>query len=279
MKIIRKIKEMQSHSEHLRLEGKKIGFVPTMGYLHRGHLSLVNAVRPLCDVVVMSIFVNPIQFAPDEDFNSYPRDFKRDKKLAEQSGVDVIFYPSDDEIYKENHLTTVKVKKVTEIMCGESRPTHFEGVTTVVIKLLNIVKPHIAVFGQKDAQQAVVIKKMIEDLNFDIKIIISPLIREKDGLAVSSRNSYLSSDERKDAVVLYKSLMFAKKEIKNGEKSARIIVDKMKGLILKKKSVKLEYIYITDPNTLDKVDPIDRKVLIAIAAYVGKTRLIDNIIV
>ncbi|NVM04874.1 MAG: pantoate--beta-alanine ligase, partial [Candidatus Helarchaeota archaeon] len=215
MKIIRKIKEMQSFSEHLKLEGKKIGLVPTMGYLHQGHLSLVEAVRPLCDVVVMSIFVNPTQFAPNEDFARYPKDFKRDKKLAEQSGVDVIFYPSYNEMYKKNYLTAVKVKQITEIMCGKSRPTHFEGVTTVVAKLFNIVKPHIAVFGQKDAQQAVVIKKMIEDLNFDIKIIISPLIRENDGLAVSSRNSYLSACGRKDALVLYKSLMFAKKEIKN----------------------------------------------------------------
>ena len=279
MKIIRKIKEMQSFSEHLKLEGKKIGLVPTMGYLHQGHLSLVEAVRPLCDVVVMSIFVNPTQFAPNEDFARYPKDFKRDKKLAEQSGVDVIFYPSYNEMYKKNYLTAVKVKQITEIMCGKSRPTHFEGVTTVVAKLFNIVKPHIAVFGQKDAQQAVVIKKMIEDLNFDIKIIISPLIRENDGLAVSSRNSYLSAYGRKDVLVLYKSLMFAKKEIKNGEKSARNIIAKMKELIFQKKSVKLEYIYIADPKTLEKVDIIDRKVLIALAAYVEKTRLIDNIIV
>ena len=279
MKIIRKIKGMRSFSERLRLKGKKIGFVPTMGYLHQGHLSLVKSVRPLCDVVVMSIFVNPTQFAPDEDFTRYPRDFKRDKKLAEQSGVDVIFYPSSEEMYKKNYLTVVKVKRITEIMCGKSRPTHFEGVITVVAKLFNIVKPHIAVFGQKDAQQAVVIKKMIGDLNFDIKIIISPLIREKDGLAVSSRNSYLSDYERNDALVLYKSLIFSKKEIKNGENSARNIISKMEELIFQKKSVKLDYIYIADPKTLEKVDIIDRRVLIALAAYVGKTRLIDNIIV
>jgi pantoate--beta-alanine ligase len=279
MKVITKIKKMQSLSEKLRLERKKIGFVPTMGYLHNGHLSLVKRIKQLCDTVVMSIFVNPTQFGPNEDFKDYPRNFKRDKKLAQQSGVDIIFYPTIKEMYKNDFLTSVKVKKITEIMCGLSRPTHFEGVTTVVAKLFNIIKPHIAIFGQKDAQQSAVIKKMAKDLNFDIKIIISPIIREKDGLAISSRNTYLSRDERKDALVLYESLLYAKKLIRNGETSPKFIIKKMKELISPKKRVKLDYISITDPNTLENVKEIKEKVLIALAAYIGKTRLIDNIIV
>ena len=278
MKVITKIKKMQSLSEKLRLERKKIGFVPTMGYLHNGHLSLVKRIKPLCDTVVMSIFVNPTQFGPNEDFKDYPRNFKRDKKLAQQSGVDIIFYPTIKEMYKNDFLTSVKVKKITEIMCGLSRPTHFEGVTTVVAKLFNIIKPHIAIFGQKDAQQSAVIKKMAKDLNFDIKIIISPIIREKDGLAISSRNTYLSKDERKDALVLYESLIYAKNLIRNDETSPKFIIKKMKELISRKKRVKLDYISITNPDTLENVKEIKGKVLIALAAYIGKTRLIDNII-
>ncbi len=270
---------MQEFSGHLRSEGKIISIVPTMGYLHNGHLSLIRVVKPLSDIVIMTIFVNPTQFAPTEDFGKYPKDFEHDEKLAKETGVNVIFYPSTGEMFTEEHLTTVKVKKITEIMCGVSRPTHFEGVTTVVTKLFNIVKPHIAVFGQKDAQQAAVIKKMVEDLNFDIKIIISPIIREKDGLAMSSRNAYLTEDERKDAPVLYKSLLLAESEIKKGEKSAENIITRMKELILTKKSVKIDYIDIVDYNTLEEIDIIDREILIAAAAYVGKTRLIDNIIV
>ena len=270
---------MQEFSERLRSEGKRIGLVPTMGYLHAGHLSLVKTIKPLCDIVVMSIFINPAQFGPNEDFEEYPREFDRDEKLAEESGVDVIFYPSDDEMYKKDYLTTVRVKKITEIMCGISRPVHFEGVTTIVAKLLNIVKPHTAVFGQKDAQQSVVIKKMVEDLNFDIKIIVSPIIREKDGLAMSSRNTYLNEDERKDALVLYKSLKLAEKEIENGEKSAKEIIAKMKKLISEKESVKIDYISMVNYDSFEEVEIIDCKVLVAIAAFAGKTRLIDNIIV
>ena len=279
MKILKKIKDMQKFSDHLRSEGKIIGIVPTMGYLHDGHLSLIKTVKPLCDIVIMTIFVNPTQFAPSEDFGKYPRDFEHDEKLAKESGVDVIFYPSTEEMYIEEHLTTVKVKKITEIMCGVSRPAHFDGVTTIVTKLFNIVKPHIAVFGQKDAQQTGIIKKMVIDLNIDIKIIVSPIIREKDGLAMSSRNAYLAEYERKDALVLHKSLLLAESEIKKGEKSAERIIDGMKELILKKKRVKIDYIDIVDYNTFEEIDVIDREILIAVAAYVGKTRLIDNIIV
>ena len=199
IKVVKKINEMQFISDKLRAEGRSIGFVPTMGYLHKGHISLVETAKSHCDFIVMSIFVNPAQFGPDEDFMEYPRDFENDKKKAAENGVDLIFYPSAKEMYKEDFLTLVRVTQITETMCGISRPAHFEGVAAVVLKLFNIVKPHTAVFGQKDYQQSVVIRKMVEDLNVDVKIIVAPIIREDDGLAMSSRNKYLTPEERKEA--------------------------------------------------------------------------------
>ncbi|MBN1540846.1 pantoate--beta-alanine ligase, partial [candidate division KSB1 bacterium] len=209
MIVIRSIPEMTKWAETQRLAGKKIALVPTMGYLHAGHLSLVHAARRQADCVVMSIYVNPAQFGPNEDFDRYPRDFERDKKLAADAGTDIIFAPSDSEMYASPHLTSVQVERLTAVLCGASRPTHFRGVTTVVAMLFNIVKPHIAVFGQKDAQQALVIQRMVADLHYDIQLIVAPILRENDGLAMSSRNRYLTPDQRRSAVALHRSLQNA----------------------------------------------------------------------
>lgn len=279
IKVVKKINEMQFITDKLRTEGRSIGFVPTMGYLHEGHISLVEALKSHCDFIVISIFVNPTQFGPNEDFMEYPRDFENDKKRAAENGVDVIFYPSAKDMYKEDFLTSVRIKQITETMCGISRPTHFEGVATVVLKLFNIVKPHTAVFGQKDYQQSVVIRKMVEDLNVDVKIIVAPIIREDDGLAMSSRNKYLTPEERKEALVLYKSLILAKKEIERGETNSRAIIKKMEEIINEKKLVKIDYIKIADPDTLQDLETVEQRAVIAVAAFVGSTRLIDNVLI
>lgn len=279
MRVITSIIEMQQEADRLRESGKKIGFVPTMGYLHEGHLNLVREAKKNSDVIVMSIFVNPTQFAPNEDFEDYPRNFDRDRLLAEKEGCDIIFYPDAKEMYPDKYLTYVEVEKITRILCGASRPTHFRGVTTIVSKLFNIVKPHIAVFGQKDYQQAVVIKKMTSDLNFDIKIIIAPIVREQDGLAMSSRNTYLSPAEREQALVLYQSLKMAEAEILSGENNAEVIKQKIRQMINKKPDAVIDYVEIVDSETLESQTSIKSDVVIALAVKVGKTRLIDNIIV
>ncbi len=281
MRIITKVKEMQRVADELRREGKVIGVVPTMGYLHEGHLSLIRIAKEKSDVVITTIFVNPLQFAPHEDYDKYPRDFERDVKLAQSAGCDIIFYPSVEEMYPENFLTYVEVEKITKVLEGEFRPTHFRGVTTVVAKLFNITKPHIAVFGQKDAQQALIIKQMVRDLNFDIEIIVAPIVREADGLAMSSRNVYLSESERKDATVLYQSLKLAEKLVKEGERNPQNIVSQMEGLIKSKPTAKIDYIAIVDPNTLEKVEKLEEgeEYLVAIAVRIGSTRLIDNTLV
>jgi len=268
---------MQRLSSSLKEQGKKIGLVPTMGFLHEGHLSLVDMAKKSSDVVVVSIFVNPTQFGPDEDYNRYPRDLVRDKKLLRERGVDILFIPTVKDMYPNGYTTYVEVEKLSSVLCGRSRPTHFRGVTTVVAKLFNIVKPDIAVFGEKDAQQAIIIKRMVRDLNFPIKIIIGPTIREKDGLAVSSRNTYLSEDERKDAPILYQALLLAKNLIENGERDVNKIISSMKKLIQKKGSAKIEYISIVRKDTLEPIRWIQGEVLIALAVWFGKARLIDNI--
>ncbi|MCJ7508015.1 MAG: pantoate--beta-alanine ligase [candidate division Zixibacteria bacterium] len=268
---------MQQIALSLKRKGKKISFVPTMGYLHQGHLSLVRIAKKKSDVVVVSIFVNPTQFGPKEDFKRYPRNFARDKIFLQKEGCDYIFAPRMESIYPQGYSTFVEVDGLSSKLEGASRPGHFKGVTTIVAKLFNIVQPDIAVFGQKDAQQAVVIKKMVEDLNFKTKIIIAPTVREKDGLAQSSRNKYLSLKQRKSATVLYKSLALAKGLIKNGEKDARIIVNKMRRLINKEKDTKIDYIAITDTENLNSIEKIKGEVLISLAVKFGKTRLIDNI--
>ncbi len=281
MRVITKIKEMQRVADELRKEGKIIGVVPTMGYLHEGHLSLIRIAKEKSDIVITTIFVNPLQFAPNEDYDKYPRDFERDVKLAQSAGCDIIFHPSVEEMYPENFLTYVEVEKLTKVLEGEFRPTHFRGVTTVVAKLFNITKPHIAVFGQKDAQQALIIKQMVRDLNFDIEIIVAPIVRESDGLAMSSRNVYLSESERKDATVLYQSLKLAEKLIEEGERNSSVIISKMEDLIKSKPTAKIDYIAIIDPNTLEKVESLSegKEYLIALAVRIGSTRLIDNTLV
>ncbi len=279
MQIITSIQEMQAEAERLRLQGQRIGFVPTMGYLHEGHLSLVRTARQHADVVVMSIFVNPTQFGPTEDYNEYPRNFDRDVALAASVGCHIVFNPTVNDIYPENYLTYVEVEKITGVLCGRSRPTHFRGVTTIVAKLFHIVKPHVAVFGQKDAQQALVIQRMVRDLNFDIQIVIAPIVREKDGLAMSSRNIYLTPEQRQQAVALYQALMMAKSLIEKGERNAQVIKDHVRRHIERLAAATIDYIEIVDTTHLQPLAILEGEVLIALAVKIGKTRLIDNIIV
>ena len=279
MKVIKKINEMQLFSSRLKKRGKTIGLVPTMGALHEGHLSLMRRARKENDVVVSSIFVNPIQFGPHEDYKKYPRDFKKDERLAKGAGVHAIFYPDVKEVYPEGHSTFVEVEGMSNILCGASRPGHFKGVTTVVTKLFNIVQPDIAYFGQKDAQQTFIIKKMVMDLNMGLKIKVMPIVREKDGLAMSSRNVYLSQGERQDAAVLFSSLQEARDMIKSGEIVSARIISSIRDMIGKKKTTRIDYVSLIDPTSLKEVKRISKGVMIALAVWVGKTRLINNIIV
>jgi len=279
MVVVERIQEMKDIVKRLKKEGKSIGFVPTMGYLHEGHLSLVRLSKQQNDITIMSIFVNPIQFGPNEDYERYPRDFERDKTLAEKEGVDYIFYPSVEEMYPEDFKTVVSVKKITEMMCGKSRPGHFDGVATVVLKLFNIVNPDRAYFGQKDAQQLAVIKQMVKDLNLDVEIVPCPIVREQDGLAMSSRNVYLSEEERKSATVLYRALNLAKEMIEKGEKEVSVIKKAMEEMILREKYTKIDYIEFVNSDTFEVISKVEGKVLIALAVFVGKARLIDNIVV
>ena len=279
MKIIRHIIEMQKFADEQRRRGKIIGFVPTMGYLHEGHLSLMRIARPKCDTLVVSIFINPTQFAPGEDLNRYPRNFDRDEQICRQEKVDVIFYPEAAEMYPQPYLTSIRVKELTETMCGRSRPGHFEGVATVVGKLFNIVKPHFAVFGEKDYQQALVIKQMVRDLNFDVRILTGPIVREKDGLAMSSRNEYLTGQKRRDALVLVKSLQLAQKLIGEGTRNSRKIREEMERLIRRVPGAKIDYIAIADAQTLKPVEEIGPNTLIALAVFIDRTRLIDNVVI
>ena len=279
MEIIRTIAEMKAALLPHRKEGKIIGFVPTMGYLHKGHLSLIKRARQSSDIVVMSIFVNPIQFGPQEDLKRYPRDLNGDARLAKAEGVNYIFHPSSAEMYPPDFKTYVEVTELSDKMCGRSRPGHFRGVTTVVLKLFNIIQPHIAFFGQKDAQQAIIIRRMVEDLGLGIKIEILLLVREEDGLAMSSRNTYLNPQERKAALVLYRSLKLAEKMIKQGERNSAKIVQQMKELIGREPLAKIDYISITDNNHLQELTIIEDKALIALAVYIGRIRLIDNMVI
>ncbi|MDD4980872.1 MAG: pantoate--beta-alanine ligase [Candidatus Omnitrophica bacterium] len=279
MKVIRSLKQMSAFSRSVHLKKQTIGFVPTMGALHAGHLSLIRAARRENHKAVVSVFVNPIQFAPQEDYKKYPRDFKLDARLCSKEGADVIFYPDSRRMYPDNYKTYVVVRDLSDCLCGKSRPGHFKGVATVVAKLLNIVNPDIAYFGQKDAQQAFIIKKMAQDLNMPVKIKIMPTVRDKDGLALSSRNIYLSRSERRDAVILSQALNLAKEMVRQGKKKSTQIIGRMRRLISAKKSVSIQYISIVDLENLRPLDKIKDKALIALAVYIGKTRLIDNIIV
>ena len=276
MKIIKTVKAMQKLSDSLRMEGKSIGLVPTMGALHDGHLSLINMCAKVSDVTVVSIFVNKLQFAPSEDFDSYPKQLKKDKDAAQASGADYIFAPENDGLYSDDFSSFVRVEGLTENLCGASRPDHFKGVTTVVAKLFNIVKPHKAFFGEKDFQQLVVIKRMVRDLNIDVRIYGGKIIREKDGLALSSRNAYLSSKERKKATALFRALKDSERLYKGGEKSAFKIRENVVGLV-KAVGFNIDYVKVVDIDTLEDVKSVNADVLLAVAAEIGGVRLIDNI--
>jgi pantoate--beta-alanine ligase len=278
MKVITKIGDMREYSRSMKKEGKTIGFVPTMGYLHDGHLSLARAAKKENDAVVISIYVNPTQFGPGEDFDKYPRDLERDKSLADKEGVDVIFAPVSGEMYPVGYVTDVEVKgHLTEALCGRARPGHFRGVTTFVAKLFNIVGPDRAYFGRKDAQQAAVIKRMACDLSMPLDIRVMPIVREDDGLAMSSRNAYLSKEERHRALALYRSLERAKEMISAGELSAGTIKNGMKSIL--EKDVRLDYLEVVDADTLQPLDKVRDNTLIAVAAFAGGTRLIDNVVI
>lgn len=270
---------MAKFSSVNKLRGKTVGLVPTMGALHHGHLSLIYRAAKENDIVVVSIFVNPTQFGPKEDFKKYPRNLKRDVELCRKSGVNIVFAPYAKSMYGNDHNTYVNVYNLSDVLCGKSRPGHFKGVATVVTKLFNIVQPNNAYFGQKDAQQSVIIKKIVEDLNMPLKIKVIPTIREKDGLAMSSRNVYLSPKERKDALVLVQALRMAKLLINKGIIDSNRVIREMKAVVLNKDSVKIDYIAIVNVKNLQPIKKITKGSLIALAVHIGKTRLIDNIII
>ncbi len=277
VQIIRTVSDMKNLAEKLRKE-KTIGFVPTMGYLHQGHLSLVKRSKAENDITVVSIFVNPTQFGPNEDYTSYPRDLKRDLSMIEKEGVDFVFVPEVEEMYPKGYSTYVNEESLSKYLCGKSRPGHFRGVCTVVTKLFNIVKPHRAYFGQKDAQQFRIIRRMVRDLNMDVEVIECPIVREPDGLAMSSRNVYLSTQEREQAVALNKSLKMAESLYRSGEKSASRIIEKILDYLSSFDKLKVDYVEIVDEESLEPVSQINKKVIVALAVWVGKARLIDNII-
>lgn len=276
MEIVTTIKEVRDRVKQWKSEGLTVGFVPTMGYLHKGHGSLIERAALENDKVVISIFVNPIQFGPKEDLSSYPRDIKRDSEISKVAGGNLIFYPENEEMYFKDFSTYVDVNGITEGLCGSKRPGHFRGVATVVIKLFNIVNAHRAYFGEKDAQQLAVINRMVRDLNIDIEIVPCPIIREKDNLAMSSRNIYLSIEEREAALVLSKALEKCREAIEYGEKSTYELVKLMKDEIYKTPLSRIDYIEIVDSESLGDVKEINRSVLVALAVFIGKTRLIDN---
>jgi pantoate--beta-alanine ligase len=278
MKIAKTIKSVRKLVRAARDAGKRVGFVPTMGALHIGHISLIEAAKKRCDFVVVSIFVNPTQFGPSEDFEKYPRPLAVDLKICRKAGVDVVFAPTSKEMYGDENLTWVNVEKLTGPLCGQSRPGHFRGVATVCAKLFNIVLPDVAFFGQKDAQQAVVIKKMVADLNMPLKIVVCPTVRQADGLAVSSRNQYLTPEQKKDAVFLYKSLQKCREMVEAGITSVPEIAAQMRKILNSSPLIEIEYIGIVDAETLEAIDRISGRVLAALAVRIGPTRLIDNIL-
>ena len=276
MKIIRSPQNLYKELNELKGKNKTIGFVPTMGALHEGHLSLIRAARKENDYLVVSIFVNPTQFGPKEDLKRYPRPIRKDLELCRKEKVDFIFYPAAVNLYPRGFSTFVTVEGLSDMLCGKFRPGHFKGVATIVTKLFNIIQPDNAYFGQKDAQQVIIIKQMVKDLNFAVKIKVMPIFREKDGLAMSSRNIFLSKSERQDALVLSKALNLAAMMIKNGARDARAIINKISQLIRKKKGAMVDYIAITDERSLRKIKKISGSCLIAMSVRFGKTRLIDN---
>ena len=278
MEIAKTIEAARSLVKAARGQDKTIGFVPTMGALHIGHISLIEAAVKQCDFVVVSIFVNPTQFGPGEDLEKYPRPLDADLKICEKHNVDLVFNPTAEEMYSQENVTWVTVEKLTEPLCGRSRPDHFRGVATVCAKLFNIIGPDIAFFGQKDAQQAVVIKRMIADLNMPLEIVVCATIREPDGLAVSSRNQYLSAQQRKDAAIIYKSLQKCRQMIEAGARDPKKVAAEMRRILTRVPSIEIEYIDIVDAETLEQIDPIAGRVLAVVAVRLGPARLIDNIL-
>ncbi len=278
MKIVTGILEMQNAAHELRADGKHIALVPTMGYLHEGHLSLMRIARQHADVVVTSIFVNPTQFAPGEDFQKYPRDLERDKRLAASAGTDILFLPTAAEMYPDGYASYVSVEGITEVLEGKVRPTHFRGVATVVAKLFHCAEPHVAVFGQKDAQQVAVIRRMSHDLNFGVEIVVAPIVRETDGLAMSSRNVYLTSAERTQATALSRSLALAEQLIRSGERDADAVLRAMTSLITAQPAARIDYVSLSDAMTLRELTHLaaGQHVLVSLAVRFGVTRLIDN---
>jgi pantoate--beta-alanine ligase len=281
------IDEMRAASGVARRTGKRLGFVPTMGALHEGHLSLVRAARASCEIVVASIFINPTQFGPNEDLAKYPRSFERDRELLEREGVDFLFAPTVEEMYptaadrsvRPTTVTWVTVEQLSDRLDGRSRPGHFRGVTTIVAKLFHIVEPKVAFFGQKDAAQVAIIRRMVRDLNLPVEIAVCPIVREPDGLAMSSRNAYLDPEQRRQALVLHRALLRITQLAESGEQSAASLISAAREVLAQEKSVRPDYVEIVDPETLDPLDDISSGALAAVAAYVGVTRLIDNIVI
>ena len=277
MKIAYTVKEVREQVKAWKKDGLTVGLVPTMGYLHEGHASLMKKGVEQCDKVVVSVFLNPMQFGPTEDLAAYPRDFERDSKLCEDMGVAMIFHPEPEEMYSPHFCSYVDMSVLTEDLCGKSRPVHFRGVCTVCNKLFNIVQPDKAFFGEKDAQQLAVIKRMVEDLNMDLEIVGCPIVREEDGLAKSSRNTYLNAEERKAALILSKSIFLGQKMVEEGERDARKVVKAMTELIETEPQTHIDYVKVVDGLTMQPIDVIDRPIVTAIAVYINDTaRLIDN---
>jgi len=279
MKVAKTIESVRVRVKAARGQGRKIGLVPTMGALHIGHISLIEAAAKNCDFVVVSIFVNPTQFGPGEDLEKYPRPLEADLEICKKSGVDVVFAPTPQQMYPADNLVWVNVEKLTDSLCGRSRPGHFRGVTTVCAKLFNIVTPDIAYFGQKDAQQAIIIKRMAADLNMPLEIVVCPTIREPEGLAISSRNQYLTKQQKKDATIIYTSLQTCSRMIDDGITETKEIIAEMRKILQQVPSIEIEYVSIVDSVTLQNIDKIAGKVLAAVAVRIGPARLIDNILV
>jgi len=279
MDLFNKLNDLKASVTDWKEKNLRIGFVPTMGYLHEGHLTLIDAIRPKCDKLIVSIFVNPKQFGPGEDIDRYPRDFERDQRLITERKADAIFYPSAEDMYPNEYYTYVQVEELGSVLCGRSRPMHFKGVTTVVAKLFLMTKCDLAAFGQKDYQQALIIQRMVKDLNFDVDVMVCPTVREEDGLAMSSRNAYLTPEERDRAICLYRALKRAEDLYLSGEKHAALLREEMKKEVLTVPEITIDYLEVVDASTLQPIDKIERKTLLAGAVWLGKARLIDNILI
>lgn len=279
IKVVSTVNETKAQIKEWKKQGLTVGLVPTMGFLHEGHQSLIKKAVEENDRVVVSVFVNPIQFAPNEDLETYPRDLEADKRLCDSTGADLIFHPTPEEMYPEGFSTHIQMENLTKELCGKTRPTHFGGVCTVVGKIFNIVQPNRAYFGQKDAQQLAIIKRMVRDLNFDLEIVGCPIIREPDGLAKSSRNTYLNAEERKAALILSKAIKLGKEMVENGERNAQTVIKAMTDKINSEPLARIDYVNVVDALSIEPLEVIKGEVLVAIAVYIGKTRLIDNFII